>query len=104
MMRDVSDDRHNAADLLIVVNWIRPRPRRFAADVDQVGSFGGELLGANAGGVGGGISSGVAKAVRRDVEHAHDQPRAPPTAAAADDIVPRQEQPIIEFLRCHQIR
>ncbi len=70
---DAGDDGHDSAPLLRRVDGIRARPRRLAADVEQVGAVGDQLPGAGDGG--GRIQElpAVAERVGRHVDDAHHQ-------------------------------
>src|SRR5690606_23599 len=60
----------------------RTRTRRFGADIDDVGAFGGEFEAMRDGGVGFEVARSVGKRIGGDVEDSHDQ-RAPEWELAA---------------------
>ncbi len=67
------DDRHHPIQLLLPPERRGPGPARLAADVDEVGPFGNQLLGVAQRGIAGGMPATVGKRIGRDVEDAHDQ-------------------------------
>ena len=72
-MRNSPDDRHDAADLLVGRDRLRPGARRFAADVDHVGAALRHCVCLSDGGVEGGEAAAIRKTIGRDIEHAHDK-------------------------------
>ena len=66
------DDRQHAAAFLLEVDGAGAGPRRFPADVEDVGALGLEPQGMRDRGVGGGVAAAVGETVGRDVDDAHD--------------------------------
>ncbi len=81
------DDGDDPVDLLCDRRRMRSRPRRFTADVEQVGAFGDERMGVldSAGGVV--AAPAVEERIRRHVDDAAHQNRG--TGQACDEFVAR---------------
>ena len=67
------DHRHNAAQFLGLGHRIGAGPRRFAADVENVGPGGGERLAMLDGRLRRRMLAAIGKAVGRDIDNAHDE-------------------------------